>query len=227
MHWLCIRIINKMHKKETRVNILFLLMLLLTTGCFAGEMNFGNKQSTFVINNGSFLEVNIPDDGLKKGEMEIVGGALMNQGVGTITGKDIRFKRGVYSFFNSQSELDGVLEPQGVDSLIKLAETEEIDGGTMIANPGGLSRTKLKTLPGVNLLRGQPLFFGVSDIELYDKSTLLAFAIQNTLNTNITLNGGQMFLQDDLRLGDDSVVLDSGYVVFNNRRLSLGGKQST
>jgi hypothetical protein len=215
------------------VNILLLFLCFFTTNCLAGGFNFGNKQSALVIGNGSFLEVKTPPIPLafgmtKPGEMEIDGGALVNDGFGTITGDNIRFKRGMYSFLNSESDLEGVLEPQGEESLIKLTSNVVYeDGGTMIANPGGLAGFKLSGLPGVNFLRGQPLFFGTNDVELRDSSTLLALAIQNTLNTSITLNGGQLYLQDDLRLGDDAVILDSGRVVFNNRRLSLGGKIST
>jgi hypothetical protein len=178
-------------------------------------ITFGNpRQSAFVVDDTSSFYNNTP--GL------LWGGSLVNTGLGLVTGNDIRFTRGSYTFFNSTSDIDAVLQLNS--NTITLGNNPFSDGDTMIANPGGLQGVSILVKPGLNILRGQPLFFGQNDVVFQDSTSLLGIGIQNTLNTNITLNGGTLFLQDDLRLGDDSVILDSGIVYFNDRRLSLGGK---
>jgi hypothetical protein len=195
------------------------LILLLSDFCLAALINFGNTQSTVNVRDTSKLEVNTP------GQWIIENGGVANQGFGVIEGQDIKFDHGVYTFFNSVSDVSAVLNPNR--NMVQL-EAVDINGtdGTMIANPGGLNGVRVDAIQGVNFLRGQPLFFGTDDILLRDESTILSVAIQNTLNTNVWLREGVLLLQDDLRLGDDSVIKDSGHVIFNKRRLSLGGKIS-
>ncbi|MFA6263984.1 MAG: hypothetical protein WC630_06120 [Candidatus Babeliales bacterium] len=186
----------------------------------ANGINFGNGQSTLLVKDNAALEIAPYNQ-----RMEVAVGNLENQGLGRVTGRTVFFNDGVYTFFNSVSNLVATLEP--VSNMIRLqAELPTYDGGTMITNPGGLAGVHTNIKPGRNLIRGQPLFFGTDDVVLDNSSTGLGLAIQNTLNTNIWLNNGILFLQDDLRLGDDAVIKDSGQVLFNNRRLSFGGKIS-
>jgi hypothetical protein len=199
----------------------YVLWAMLQTISATG-INFGNKQSTILVKDNAALQCTPYND-----RMEIAGGNFENQGLGRVTGNDIFFNRGAYTYFNSISNLVGTLELASNTIILKLdAEAPEDGGGTMVTNPGGLAGVHTSIEPGRNLIRGQPLFFGTDDIILQNSVTGLGLAIQNTLNTNIWLNDGILFLQDDLRLGDDAVIKDSGHVYFNNRRLSLGGKIS-
>ena len=201
-------------------HLLFLFSLLSGTALYAASINFGSKTSTIMVKHGSIMEIAPTRD-----VMEIDGGNFMNQGFGTIFGKPLQFKRGVYTFFNSVSDLNGTLLPEG--NIIQLLDDGLGDGGgTMIANPGGLSQVRVYNYEGINLMRGQPLFFGENDLQLAGQSTVLRVAVQNAVNTNITLNGGILTLQDNLHLGDDAVILDDGHVIFNKRRMTLGGKAS-
>lgn len=196
------------------------LLLLLTLTIFtstSAKVTFGNKQSTLFLNDNSSWNI-VPV------QVTFDGGSLNNSGFGKLLGGNIRFKRGNYTFFNSSSDLDGELNPNF--NTIKLGNSPYNDGDTMISNPGGLAAVQINAVPGSNILRGQPLFFGAQDVTLQDDMTVLAVAIQNTLNTNIKLNGGTLFLQDDLRLGDDAIIEDDGLVVLNKRRFSLGGHEA-
>lgn len=188
--------------------------------CFA-VTNFGSKNSSIVIDDTSAMQINTP------GQMIVNGGSIENTGLGLLTGKPIRFHSGSYTFFNSQSNVESTVLPVansgGIVQLAADPTDPSIDGGTMISNPGGLTGVQIQAFPGNNILRGQPLFFGQNDLTLADQTTLLAIAVQNTVNTDITLNGGVLRLQDDLRLGDNAKIVDSGHVLFNSRRLSLGG----
>ena len=219
-------VLNKIYQKSYIIGeicmirsmpLLLIFFTLFAWSCSA-NIYFGSKTSGIKVDNFATMHIETP------GKMLVEGGAIINQGHGTITGQQIQFNRGVYSFFNSVSDVQGVLSPD-INTIILGADANN-DGGTMIANPGGLATVLVRNIPGLNILRGQPLFFGPNDLTLQDETTLLAIAVQNTVNTNITLNGGVLFLQDDLRLGDDAVILDSGTVAFNNRRMSLGGKIS-
>lgn len=196
---------------------LLLIMSFLPLDCHA-DIFFGSKESGIKIDDQAVMQIATPSP------MLIGGGTVANQGFGRITGQSIQFNRGIYNFFNSISEVQGVLVPD--INTIQLGADANNDGGTMIANPGGLATVLVQNLPGRDILRGQPLFFGPNDLTIKDPTTILAIAVQNTVNTNITLNGGALFLQDDLCLGDDAIIVDNGTVVFNNRRLSLGGKKS-
>jgi hypothetical protein len=141
----------------------------------------------------------------------------------------VKFNSGRYTFFHSVSDIDGALVPgqEALDAGVIQLGTNPVSGGdTMIANPGGLNRAKVVVYSGANVLRGQPLFFGSNDLVFNDDSAYLRIAIQNTLNTNILLNGAQFQLQDDLRMGGSSVIVGDGIVDFNFRRLSLGGANS-
>ncbi len=222
MHWLVIRIRNSAKKRSRFMKknlVSSSIILLIGSHCFATPINFGNKQSIISVKDTSKLEVKT------LGDWVIENGGLANQGHGIIEGKNIKFSRGAYTFFNSVSDVDATLNPNSNDIELQGIDSDGNEG-TMIANPGGLAGVRVFGLPGTNILRGQPLFFGTNDIGLQDETTILSIAIQNTLNTNITLNQGALLLQDDLRLGDDSVINDSGQVIFNKRRLSLGGKIS-
>ncbi|MFA5307158.1 MAG: hypothetical protein WC365_06955 [Candidatus Babeliales bacterium] len=192
-------------------------LLLFIQAIGARGINFGSRESKFYVEDNAALEIAPYEDML-----EIKLGTLANNGYGILAGNHVYFNTGVYTFFNSVSDVVGTLEP--TENLITLQQIlPTYDGGTMIANPGGLAEVKTNINQGVNLIRGQPLFFGTDDVVLGNATSQLSIAIQNTLNTNIWLNGGILFLQDDLRLGDDAVIKDSGQVLFNNRRLSFGG----
>lgn len=184
-------------------------------------INFGSKTASLVVKDNAAFVI-----GSSK-PMNIESGTFANEGSGLVSGNSINFNRGVFNFFNSVSDLNGSIVSTFDQNVVQLGQKEDVSGGTMIANPGGLSSVRVDGLPGRNILRGQPLFFGNSDIRLKDVSSALAIAVQNTVNTNILLNGGVLFLQDDLRLGNDAVILDSGTVQLNNRRFSLGGSAST
>lgn len=199
------------------------LLTLLLVPCVAygtvadTKINFGSKTSSIIVENGSTFNV-------KPTLMTIGQGTLNQKELGTLTGNPIRFDRGIFVNYNSQSDITGVLNPSSGE--LELGENPNPDDADiMVANPGGLRNTLLMK-PGANFLRGQPLFFGTNDIALQDDVTELAIAIQNTLNTNVTLNGGYILLQDDLRMGDDAIFDGDGQIIFNNRRLSLGGKES-
>jgi hypothetical protein len=218
-----------------------LLNCLILCCCFShlltSNVKFGNTQSSITLGPGGSLDVGVNNFMVDGGEINLTER-------GNITGRPFYIFRGTFSSFLSSSFMSGRYEPNmfNIEELTPFYDPTELDASTgvlelgfnpdpvdfdfLIANPGGL-RHKLFIKSGSYLLRGQPLFFGKNDIVLEDEATLLGIGVQNTLNTNIILNGGVLYLQDDLRLGDDAILKGGGTVVFNNRRISLGGAAST
>ncbi len=201
------------------------------------NVKFGNNQSSITLGSGGILDVGVNN-------FTVDGGRVNLTERGNITGSPFYIFRGTFSSFLSSSFMSGLYEPNvfNIEALVPYYDPTELNASTgvlelgfnpdpidfdfFIANPGGL-RHKFFIKSGSYLLRGQPLFFGKNDIVLEDEATLLGIGVQNTLNTNIILNGGVLYLQDDLRLGDDAILKGGGTVVFNNRRISLGGAAST
>jgi len=202
-------------------NIIFVMAAVVTANLIASQspLTFGGKTSSITVENDGIFRVNST-------LMTINQGTLNRKEHAAVNGRPIRFNRGSFVSFNSQSDISGVYNPEG-SGILELGENPDPDDiDILVANPGGLSHAVLMK-PGSNFIRGQPLFFDTHDITLQDDTTLLAIAIQNTLNTNVTLNGGVVYLQDDLRLGDNAIFEGDGQIIFNNRRLSLGGNVST
>jgi len=201
-----------------RVYGIGLFFVLLVFNDNFGKINFGATTSEIFIDDMSTLDVS-------SNAMTVQQGTINRSNLGVITGNAITFDRGVFTSFNSVSDLSGAFNPAGSGTIVLSQNINPNAIDIMIANAGGLSH-KLLINPGEQFLRGDPLFFDPNAITLTDATTLLAIAVQNTLNTNITMNGGILFLEDDLRLGNEAVLLGDGLVFFNNRRMSLGGAAS-
>jgi hypothetical protein len=219
------------------LNRLIFLSLTLSV-CLMGikylgaDIKFGNTQSSIYLNNNGTLQVD-------SNNFVVDGGEINQSDTGSITGNQYSFDRGTLASFLSSSFINGYYEPNiaNIPALVPYIDPTQLTYGALvltfnptesdfiIANPGGL-RYMLYVASGSQYLRGQPLFFGKDDIVLAP-GALLAIAIQNTLNTNIILNNGYLYLQDDLRLGDNATLKNGGVVVFNNRKFSLGGGVST
>lgn len=185
------------------------------------KINFASKDSALVVKNFATLSVGCS-------QMVIDAGTFKNTGNGIVVAKnrqnDIRFLKGRYTFYNSVSDITGSLVPR--TGGLNLGNNPIDDGDIMISNPGGLNNIPIKILPGGNILRGQPVFLTGSVIEYAPGFPYLAIAVQSTIDANIITNGGVLVLQSDLHLGSNSVIDGNGVVVFNDRRLLLGGVAS-
>ncbi len=200
-----------------KISIAGLLASLLLVGHVEayGKVIFGSKDSSIVITDDSCFKV-VPTF------VTIEGGNFENTGYARVEGNPIKFDQGIYTYFNSRINLEGVVD----GDTIQLGENSPQGFGVMIANPGGLAGAKISALKGQSIMRGQPLFFGPNDITLADLA-VFQLAVQNAVNTDITLNNGILRLQDDLLLGDSAAINGDGYVLLNNRRISFGGQSGT
>jgi len=202
------------------------------------QIRFGSTQSALALDSGATFLGRVQQQNVDSGtinNMIIEQGGFTGKEGSAFLGTPIQFKNGVLTVGESISNLDGILDPQ--KSIINLVDNALAQpGGTLISNPGGLYTLTTVSKPGFNFLRGQPLFNRPvpghpapqpNAITLHNQNTILSLGIQNTLNTNIILNGGSIVLEDDLRMGDLGILKGGnagfGGVVFNNRKLSLGG----
>ncbi len=170
------------------------------------RINFSSQQSGIAVDAGA--RFNVSSSNLA------IDGTLHGDNAAAISGNDISFNRGVLDQNGTEVEMTGFYVPTGSDAL-------ELRGnGRFKAEPGTVIHQLTLLMTG-NRLEGQPLF--QQPILLTDSSTSLTIAIQNKLNQDISLNGGTLQLDDDLRLTDDSRVNGPGIVKLNKRQLSLGG----
>ena len=206
-----------------------MIALFLNFACNA-NVRFGGKNSSIIAGEKGYLKVDSPTLCVKNGNLNKVERGYL-QG-NTITFEDAYFTAGL-----SESFVNGVFHP-GENVEVVAGGSPQI--GTMhlsqrgeaydtsdffMTNPGGVLY-KIAVDYGDSFMRGQPLFFGHNDITLKDYTSRFSIGIQNTLNSNIILNGGTLYLQNDLSLGDDATFIGDGQIVFNNRRISLGGTAS-
>jgi hypothetical protein len=212
---------------------MLIFCIIFNTYYLNANIKFGNTDSKITIGADASLTV-------ASNYMYINGGQLDRTELAEVRGTPIYFTRGKLSSYLSTSSFSGRYEgtTANIDALKPYEDPNELVWGAcelgyhtdpagldfVLANPGGF-RQKIYVDSGEHILRGQPLFpeNGKTDIVLKDKYCLLGIGIQNTFNPRIALNGGVILLQDDLRLGDDAIFSGDGQVVFNNRRLSLGG----
>lgn len=219
--------------------VMLALVSCVTTVFSRNRMKFGNQQSSFVLGKGGkFIGNTYGSDTNPDGYIIIEGGGFTGKEGSEFSGCPVKFKDGVLTVGASISNFNGVLDLQ--ENIVKLVDNDlPQPGGTLISNPGGLYTLTTESYSGFNILRGQPLFnrpvTGNSSpqpnaVQLKDTGAVLSLGIQNTLNTNVILNGGGIVLEDDLRFGDLGIIKggDAGYgsIVFNSRRLSLGGTDS-
>jgi len=185
------------------------------------KINFASKDSALIVKDDATLNVGCS-------QMVIDAGTLRNTGIGKVLAKsrtnNVRFLKGKYTIYNSVSDITGTLVPR--TGGINLGNNPFDDGDIMISNPGGLNNIPIKILPGQNIIRGQPVFLTGSVIEYASGYPWLVIAVQSTIDANIVTNGGVLALQSDLHLGSNSVIDGNGIVVFNDRRLLLGGVAS-
>ncbi len=199
-------------------------------GNVLANIRFGSHNSSLTAGNKGVLNIDAA-------MLNIKAGTINKMERGIVKGSNIYFEDAYLTSGLSESYLNGMLNPSFKgDNIVKdvtqfgrieLAQRgADFDSSDFfMTNPGGML-AQILVKPGFSSMRGQPLFFGKNDITLEDYTSVLGIGIQNTLNSNIILNGGALYLQNDLSLGDDATFVGDGQIVFNNRRISLGGTAS-
>ena len=205
--------------------ICFLLVFSCTSNIFAVSVNFGSRNSAIKVGETNY---SIGELSVRGGTLDLYDGTLsIDQKIET---PDLPVRGDTATreivFFQSYLEIDGphayvyntFLEDAGYSPA---TQTIVLDNGVMRSEAGKFL-LKLEIEDTTGLIAGQPTF--LQDIDLRIGVTL---DMQSALNKNITLNGNEIFLRDNLELADDVQFKGGGRVRLNKRRISLGGKNMT
>jgi len=196
---------------KTICRLLVCVYIVATAGVsLDASVTFGSRDSAFNIRSGARFNVTSSNLAISDGTLKLEEGA-------EVSGNPITFSNGMLDSDGLEALLDGSFDPTG-DDYVRLAGS-----GRFRAEPGTLLHGLSVEGTG-NRIEGQPLFDHV--ITLSNGGTSLTMALQNKLNQNLVLNGGQVVLDDDLALVDDVKLTGSGRVNLNNRELRLGSMYS-
>ena len=132
----------------------------------------------------------------------------------------ITFDKGVLQSSESESVLTANYNPAGNDTIQLMGDN------SFRAEPGNVLHD-ITVNASRNRIEGQPTFENSPGITLQDFRVTLTIAIQSKLNQNIDLNGGTLYLGDDLSLADDVRLTGGGTVFLRGRQLEFGGKDTT
>jgi hypothetical protein len=191
------------------------IFILISTPTLLGvtPILFDSRYSTIKIApGGTFWAVN---------SVPSYTGTLNRQAGGTITGN------GVITF------LDGIFEDNGPGGSFSFLTANYTNSSSTLTLPGN---SFFKALPGTilqavsisstnNLLSGSPVFN--STVTLTNASTTVTLALQSDVNTNITLNGGTVYLQNDLNFAGTNFFSGNGTIGCNGYEVGPGDDSNT
>jgi hypothetical protein len=145
-------------------------------------------------------------------------GKLVKEEGASVSGDSINFNEGVLEDAGSKLKLTGNLALGALGRIL-------LDGGKIFKGKRGDNLRALRIRGKKNRLEGsaQP----ISEITLDDKNTTVTCALQGRVGCNIVLNGGKVFLEDDLNFADDVFFTGSGVVNLNKRTLRIGATDLT
>ena len=202
-----------MKKKLSRL-LCSVFLFLFVGSQLLSNVTFGSRQSAIKIASGAALNVSSPDNVFSVDGTLVIGDPLTS-----VAGNQIAFDDGVLEYNGSEAQITGKYDPD--------VDPEEVilDGDASFDAEPGTAIQKITVIGQNNRVEGQPFLSDI--IEMTDSSTTLSIATQSTLNKDIDLQGGKLFLYDDLRLADDVRFLNGGTVNLQDRQLTLGGYYSS
>jgi hypothetical protein len=193
-----------------RKNIIFLLALCMSYASSFALINFRSTTAGFRVAEGAglVLEKTIPEC---KGHVTKESGA-------EISGQKIQFNKGIFEDSGNRMFLVGAYLP-GTDNIIHL------DGDKRFKGTGKQIAQEINIKNGNNRLEGEILLS--NNIIFFDENASLTCAITRSLAKSIELNGGTLYLEENLSFVDGQMLLCHGTVLCNGRKIVLGAKEMT
>lgn len=195
-----------MNRKKT----IFLLALCLSYVSSFALINFRSSTSELCVAEGAGLI-------LEKTIQECKGRVTKESGA-DITGQKIHFNKGVFDDAGNRMFLIGSYSP-GNENVINL------DGDKRFKGTGKQVAQSISVKNANNRLEGEVLLG--NNIIFFDENASLTCAIVRSLSKSIELNGGTLFLEENLSFVDDQMILQHGTVICNGRKIILGAKEMT
>lgn len=182
-------------------------IIQIYSNCSSG-ITFWSSDSTLELSNNSELIIFEPN-------LTVTTGTIEQENSSIITGFPINFNQGTYS----SGSLDLL--------LTALYDFDAFYGVTLSGNQffdalAGTFASRIFVYNQNNLIEGQPLFSNYNAIVLQDSNTTLTLGLQNSLTTSIKLNGGTLFLKNNLQLVNDVVFTGSGLIECFGYNVSFG-----
>ena len=184
------------------------VLVLAAQGNFVwANITFGSRDSAIKVADNGNLNISyaLP-----------VTGKIVKTPSGVIQGFPITFNNGLFEIGSSEYLLNGSLK----NNIITLAGSQAIPHH-FDAEPG-FERYTINVQGGYNLITGMPVL--AAPITLQDASTTLTVRIQSRLDNNIVLNGGTIFLEDDLGIDQGASFVGEGIIIGNGYSIRLGSK---
>lgn len=175
--------------------------------CFS-KVNFWSSDSTLQLSNNSELKV-------LESVLTVSTGTIEQSGSSVITGFPIDFNQATYSSGNLDLILTALYN-FGAFYGVTLSGNQSFDALS------GAFPSRIFVYNQNNLLEGQPIFLNYNAITLQDANTTLTIGIQNSLTTSIQLNGGTLFLKNNLQLANGSIFAGSGLIECYGYVVSFG-----
>jgi len=194
-----------------KARILVYLCLTLSILSIHAKVNFKSSESTFKIAQGAHLILDNPID-------SIIGKVIRGLDA-EISGSLLGFNNGFYEDFHSSQQLVGDFQPDIIDCVF-------LNGDKALKGINGQVFAPMVIVEGENNRIEGKVFFG-HDIEMFDSASSLTLAMINRCNKNINLNGGIVFLEEDLHFIDNMSFVGSGLIKANNHSIVFGAQPIT
>lgn len=190
-------------------SILYLFFTCTNTFDLHAEFFFSNKESRMHLSQNTQMKL--------YSAINNWNGTLKSDPGSSIEGSSISFSNGSLESGQQKTVLKGRLDPSAQTILLQGSDILHANPGTVlqIVNVSGTN----------NRIEGQPTF--QTPITFFDSSTSLTLALQKKLNNSIILNGGTLFLDDDLRLGEEVLLNGPGIVECNQASIHIWGSDGT
>ncbi len=152
--------------------------------------------------------------------MTIANGTFQRVTGTSMTGVDVAFSNSIFMQDNTKLALyaNMTYSPTNIFALT--------GGTTYDAKDTTTSLQGLTATGQGNLVVGAPMFHGTNALTLTDNTTTVSLAIQSSMDRKIVLNGGGVYLADNLTFANNGSLLGAGSIFFNDHSMTLDSATS-
>ncbi|MCB9493803.1 MAG: hypothetical protein H6679_06040 [Epsilonproteobacteria bacterium] len=173
-------------------------------------ITFKSKSSTIKVDDGASLEL------VKK--IQNCTGKVIKESGSMIDGQDIEFNAGLFEEGANSLDISGNLTPGSTNRIT-------LNGNKTFRGIKGNTLQLLRVSGNNNRVEGSVELN--SNMELFDSSSSVTCAIVRKLSRDIEMNGGTIYLEENLGFVDGKKLTGPGHVIGNGRKIVLGTKEMT
>lgn len=181
------------------------IIIILAWFPLCTSMQLRDKNSRIKVSTGSTL--------VFQTQLTNFQGHLEREAGGNLSGQSIIFDYGVFIDDGKIIRLSGELG-------VGLSDTIFLDGNKIFNGSSQMLGQSINISGDNNRLQGEVIFS--KDLYLVDASSSYTHAMTRSVNKNILLNGGTVYLEEDLKFVAEKLIKGPGTVVLNKRKLIFG-----